>query len=159
MGEEGVQGSPLLLPSPHSASCTSSSCTNGDEAGTGQSWGKRQQVCRMVIVQDGLLSSAISCLKATAVTKVGPDIDGYQILGILSYSHFTLMEKTDQGTQQERTEVMGSPEAGSSHGPLTNTQRMLTLTCYQPNSPGQPARTGFPLQCWSSPGHPTHVEM
>lgn len=109
--------------------------------------------------QDDLLSSAISCLKATAVTKAGPDTDGYQILGILSSSHFTLMEKTDQGTQQERTEAMGSPEAGPNHGPLTNTQGRLTLTCCGPNYPGQPAWTGFLLQGWGCPDHPTHMEM
>ena len=93
------------------------------------------------------------------MTKAGPDTDGYQILGILSYSHFTPMEKTAQGTQQERTEVVGSPEAGASHGPLTNTQGMPTLTRYRPNRPGQPAQTGFRLQRWSSPDHPAHVEM
>lgn len=47
--------------------------------------------------QDDLLSSAISCLKATAVTKAGPNTDGYQFLGILSYSHFTLMERQIRG--------------------------------------------------------------
>lgn len=75
--------------------------------------------------QADLLSSAICCLKATAVTKAGPDTDGYQIPGILSYSHFTPMEKTARGTEQERTEVMGSPSVGPSNGPLTNTQGIL----------------------------------
>lgn len=46
MEEEGAQGS-------HSASCTSRDGDNidGDETRTGQSWGKGQQVCRMLIVR------------------------------------------------------------------------------------------------------------
>jgi len=108
--------------------------------------------------QADLLSSAICCLKATAVTNAGPGTDGYQILGILSSSHFTPMEKTAQGTEQERTELVGSPKAGPGRAPLTNTQGILPLTRYQPNHPGQPVWTGFHLQRWSRPDHPTHVE-
>lgn len=109
--------------------------------------------------QADLLSSAICCLKATAVTKAGPDTCGYQILGILSYSDFTQMEKTAQGTEQDRTEVVGSPEAGPGRGPLANTQGMLALARYLPDHPGQPAQTGFCLQCWSCSDHPAQVEM
>lgn len=93
------------------------------------------------------------------MTKAGPDTASYQILGILSYSQLTPMEKTAQGTEQERTEVMGSPEARPGHSPLTNTQGMMTLTRYQPNSPGQPVWTGFRLQRWSRPDQPAHMEM
>lgn len=46
--------------------------------------------------QADLLSSAVCYLKATAVTKAGPGTDGYQIVGILSYSHFTLIEKSSR---------------------------------------------------------------
>lgn len=157
-GEEGAQSAFCCCPRhalPPAAAAAASLGMSQVRAKLGEeATGLQDAYC-----QADLLSSAVCYLKATAVTKAGPGTDGYQIVGILSYSHFTLIEMTAQGTERERTEVVGSPETGLDHGPLTNTQAMLILTHYWPNHPGQPVRTRFCLQCWSRLDHPTRVEM